>query len=209
MDEPLASLDHARKAEILPFIERMRDEFDVPIVYVSHSADEVARLATDVVVIDNGCRLAQGSPAVVLPLKTTGMGLGAGELTSRISATVGAYLPHYGITLLAHPAGAIALPGSFEANAHSLRLLIQESAVRLHPARLAASAIPNTLRGTLITIEPLDGAFIRAVMALEGGDTLSVRTTRYMLDQLALRTGDDVWAIVDAAAVERSAHPQP
>ena len=63
MDEPLASLDEARKAEILPYIERLRDETKVPIVYVSHSVAEVARLATDVVVLSDGKVAAVGPTA--------------------------------------------------------------------------------------------------------------------------------------------------
>ena len=66
MDEPLASLDEARKAEILPYIERLRDETRVPIVYVSHSVAEVARLATDVVVLAGGKVLASGSTADIM-----------------------------------------------------------------------------------------------------------------------------------------------
>ena len=54
MDEPLASLDAARKAETLPYIERMRDELKIPIVYVSHSPDEVERLASEVIHLDAG-----------------------------------------------------------------------------------------------------------------------------------------------------------
>jgi molybdate transport system ATP-binding protein len=66
MDEPLASLDRKRKAEILPYIERLRDEVRLPIVYVSHAADEVARLADDVVVLASGNVVAHGRPAAVL-----------------------------------------------------------------------------------------------------------------------------------------------
>ena len=60
MDEPLASLDEARKAEILPYIERLRDEARVPIVYVSHSIAEVARLATTIVLLSDGKVAAVG-----------------------------------------------------------------------------------------------------------------------------------------------------
>jgi molybdate transport system ATP-binding protein len=66
MDEPLASLDDSRKEEILPFIERLRDQAQVPIVYVSHSLPEVARLATTVVVLQDGRIVATGSPTDVL-----------------------------------------------------------------------------------------------------------------------------------------------
>ena len=61
MDEPLASLDEARKAEILPYIERLRDESKVPIVYVSHSVAEVARLASTIVLLSEGKVAAVGA----------------------------------------------------------------------------------------------------------------------------------------------------
>jgi molybdate transport system ATP-binding protein len=62
MDEPMASLDDARKAEILPYIEALRDEIKIPIIYISHSVEEVMRLAGDVVYIDGGKITDQGSP---------------------------------------------------------------------------------------------------------------------------------------------------
>lgn len=61
MDEPLASLDETSKGDILPFLERLKDELEIPIVYVSHSIDEVIRLADHMVLIDNGRVMAQGS----------------------------------------------------------------------------------------------------------------------------------------------------
>jgi molybdate transport system ATP-binding protein len=66
MDEPLASLDAARREEILPFIARLRDAFDLPVVYVSHASEEVARLATHVVRLEQGRVVAAGSPEIVL-----------------------------------------------------------------------------------------------------------------------------------------------
>ncbi|TGV30066.1 ATP-binding cassette domain-containing protein, partial [bacterium M00.F.Ca.ET.168.01.1.1] len=66
MDEPLASLDEARKAEILPYVERLRDETKIPIVYVSHSVAEVARLASDVVVLAQGKVVASGPTEAIM-----------------------------------------------------------------------------------------------------------------------------------------------
>ena len=60
MDEPLAALDHARKQEILPYLERLHDELDIPVLYVSHAPDEVARLADHIVVMEGGRALATG-----------------------------------------------------------------------------------------------------------------------------------------------------
>ncbi|MBN9270571.1 MAG: molybdenum ABC transporter ATP-binding protein, partial [Mesorhizobium sp.] len=66
MDEPLASLDEARKAEIMPYIERLRDETKIPIVYVSHSIAEVARLASDVVMLAQGKVAAFGPTTEIM-----------------------------------------------------------------------------------------------------------------------------------------------
>ena len=62
MDEPLAALDDARKADILPYIERLRDETKIPIIYVSHSVVEVARLAGNVIMLEEGRVVAAGPP---------------------------------------------------------------------------------------------------------------------------------------------------
>ena len=64
MDEPMASLDEARKSEILPYIEKLRDVMNIPIIYVSHAKDEVMRLASDVIHIENGKVVAQGAPTL-------------------------------------------------------------------------------------------------------------------------------------------------
>jgi molybdate transport system ATP-binding protein len=69
MDEPLASLDEARKAEILPYIEALRDEIKIPIIYISHSVDEVMRLAGHVVSIDGGKIIDQGPPQLAQTLR--------------------------------------------------------------------------------------------------------------------------------------------
>ncbi len=60
MDEPLAALDHARKQEILPYLERLHDELEIPVLYVSHSPDEVARLADQIVIMEGGRAVAHG-----------------------------------------------------------------------------------------------------------------------------------------------------
>jgi molybdate transport system ATP-binding protein len=66
LDEPLAALDHARKQEFLPWLERLRDELDIPVLYVSHAAEEVARLADHIVVMAAGRAVAQGPLAETL-----------------------------------------------------------------------------------------------------------------------------------------------
>src|SRR5207248_6509379 len=101
MDEPLASLDEARRSEILPFIERLRDEAGVPILYVSHAVGEVARLATTVVILSDGKVTAVGPVADILPLAD------AGDGGSVLDATVARHDERFRLTTLATRAGEL------------------------------------------------------------------------------------------------------
>src|SRR5258707_9170013 len=104
MDEPLASLDEARRAEILPYIERLRDEAGVPILYVSHSVAEVARLATTVVILTEGQVTAVGPVADILSQTD------AGEGGSVLEATVARHDAAFQLSVLASAAGELQVP---------------------------------------------------------------------------------------------------
>ncbi len=108
MDEPLASLDAARKLEILPFIEKLRDEFGIPILYVSHAVEEVARLAARVVRLAAGKVAAIGPPGEVLGETAAEDRF---EAVSLLTARCRGYRPDYAVTIFDHPAGEIIVPG--------------------------------------------------------------------------------------------------
>ena len=110
MDEPLASLDEARKAEILPYLERLRDETKIPIVYVSHSVAEVARLASDVVVLSHGKVAAFGPTGAIMQrldlLPKEEQAEGGAVLDMRVAA----HDAEFDMTVLASAAGEIRVP---------------------------------------------------------------------------------------------------
>src|SRR5262249_24778126 len=108
LDEPLASLDDTRKEEILPFIERLRDEADVPIVYVSHSISEVTRLATTVVVIQDGRVLAVGPPTDVFGREGLLDAHDAGEAGTLVETVVAEPRPALGLATPPTPPRAFA-----------------------------------------------------------------------------------------------------
>jgi molybdate transport system ATP-binding protein len=110
MDEPLAALDEARKAEILPYIERLRDESGVPIVYVSHSVPEVARLADTVVLMSEGSVAAVGPTSEILQRLDLVPLTGRAEPGAIIEAIVEAHDDAFGLTMLRSPAGLWRLP---------------------------------------------------------------------------------------------------
>ncbi|MCZ8377170.1 MAG: molybdenum ABC transporter ATP-binding protein [Beijerinckiaceae bacterium] len=202
MDEPLASLDAARKAEILPFIERLRDEFGVPIVYVSHAVEEVARLAARVIRLENGAVTAAGSPAEVLAPAALASMAERFDAVSVLSAPVRRYLPDYGVTLLDHPAGEIVVPGQIAASRGEVRIAIRATGVTLAVGRPSQISVRTILSGRITAIDRTESPFAMATLALPGGQTLKAYATRLSLDALGLDIGDEVQALIKSATID-------
>ncbi|MBE7245547.1 MAG: molybdenum ABC transporter ATP-binding protein, partial [Actinomycetospora chiangmaiensis] len=123
MDEPLAALDEARKAEILPYIERLRDEAGVPIVYVSHAVAEVARLATTVVVLEAG-RVAAAGPAEAILRRADLVPVHEAEAGALLDMLVADRDAQTGLTRLTGNAGQLLVPGLSRPAGTRLRIRI-------------------------------------------------------------------------------------
>src|SRR6056297_1536037 len=162
-DEPLASLDEARKAEILPYLERLRDEVDIPILYVSHSASEVARLATTVVALDAGRVVAQGRAEEVLgdPAITP---LGAREAGAVLAARV---VRHHddGLTELDADGAALWLPRVDRPEGADLRVRIAAHDVIVARGRPDGLSALNVLPGVVQAVR--EGAGPGAIVAVD------------------------------------------
>jgi molybdate transport system ATP-binding protein len=204
LDEPLASLDAPRKAEILGLIEEVRDSFGVPILYVSHAAEEVARLAGTVVVLEDGRVASLGSPQAVLP----GIGTPSRdrfEGVSLIAATIAGIDEAYGLTLLDHPSGRISVPGNAGRPGQPARVIVHGTDVALARERPAAMSVRTVLSAEVAGAETDDGPFARIDLALAGGDRLAAVVTRKSLDELGLKAGEPVFALVKAASLDDGA----
>ena len=197
-DEPLAALDEARKAEILPYFERLRDEVSVPILYVSHSSAEVARLATTVVALKQGRVAALGPPAQVLgDVAAVGARGAASVLTARVVA-------HHadGLSELAAGAGSIFLPRVSEAPGAVIRVRVAARDVILSRTRPQGLSALNILSGTITEIRPGTGPGAMVTLALgASGDRLLARVTRRSVDALGLAHGQSCHAILKSVAV--------
>jgi molybdate transport system ATP-binding protein len=195
-DEPLAALDEARKAEILPYFERLRDEISVPILYVSHSSAEVARLATTVVALKEGRIAAMGSPADVLgDVAVMGARGAASVLTARVVA-------HHadGLTELTTAAGALWLPLLPDASGTTIRVRIAAQEVILARARPEGLSALNILTGTIIEIRPGHGPGALVTLAV-GEERLTARVTRRSVEAMDLAPGQTCHAVVKSVAV--------
>lgn len=202
MDEPLASLDGPRKLEILPLIERLRDEFAIPILYVSHAVEEVARLAGQVVRIEAGRVVRQGPPEQVLAPASAFPSQARFGAVSLITARVRGHDAGYGLTTLDHPAGEISVPGRGAAPGTMTRVIVRGTDIALAVKRPRGVSVRTILSGTVARTTADDGPVARVDVALPGGDMLAAFVTRLSVDELGLAEGDAVFAMIKAASIE-------
>ena len=202
MDEPLAGLDEVRKAEILPYLERLCDQSRVPIIYVSHSVAEVARLARYMIVLRAGRVLCAGPAAEILSDPEAVPMVGAREAGAVIEARVVAQHVD-GLTELAVSAGRLLLPRIEAAIGDELRLRIPAQDVILARERPEGLSALNILPVTVTEVKTGEGP--GAVVQLRAGqDLLLARVTRRSVASLGLEPGVAAHAVLKSVALAKS-----
>jgi molybdate transport system ATP-binding protein len=201
-DEPLAALDEGRKSEIMPYFERIRDEMDVPILYVSHSASEVARLATTVVALEKGRVVRQGPALDVLAdpqISPAGAAAVGAAFDTRITR-------HHedGLTELSAGGVALFLPRVAASVGQSVRVRLPASDVLLSRGKPEGLSALNVLEGTVSSILSVDEAAALVSVSTVAGTVLA-RVTRRSVSALGLEDGVACYAIVKTIAIA-SAH---
>ena len=201
MDEPLAALDLPRKAQVIDHIERLRDEIGVPIVFVSHAVDEVARLAGTVVVMANGRVAAAGPAAEVMARLDLDPLAGIEAAGAVLDATVQGHDTAYGLTLLALPGGGILrVPRLRLPPGRRLRVRVRARDVALATAEPRETSVLNVFRGHVVEIGPRRGASVD--VAVDIGARLTARITARSADTLGLAPGTAVYALIKSVAVD-------
>lgn len=202
MDEPLAALDDDRKREILPFVEHLRDAFAIPILYVSHAVEEVARLAATVVRMERGRVVAIGSPSDVLAPTLLAHGSDRFSAVSLLSGSIVARDEAYGVTEIAHPAGRIVLPTLLPHVGTEVRVAVKATDVSLARIASGATTVRTTLTGRVGAIATDGGPFALVRVDLDGGERLHAYATRLGVDALDLKEGEPVMALVKAVSID-------
>ncbi|MEO5615439.1 MAG: molybdenum ABC transporter ATP-binding protein [Cypionkella sp.] len=201
MDEPFAALDEARKAELLPYIETLRDHTQIPILYVSHALAEVARLATTIVVLDQGKTLRAGPATDLLADPDLAPTLGIRDAGAVLTATITAQNPD-GLTQLHTHGGPLWLPKIAAAPGTKLRIRIAAQDVILSRQRPEGLSALNILQATITEIRLSDdGALIQLGL---GPEHLLARITRRSAEALTLAPGQTVFAIVKSVAAAQT-----
>ncbi|HKO18558.1 MAG TPA: molybdenum ABC transporter ATP-binding protein [Acidobacteriaceae bacterium] len=196
MDEPLASLDEPRKAEIMPYLERLRDETKIPIILVSHSVPEVARLATTLVLMEEGRVIASGASAEVMARPDLPAFNDLIEAGAVIDAEILGHEEEFGLTVLRLPGGELRVPRlNGNMAAAKLRVHIRARDVMVSTRAPEGLSALNVLRGTVAEIGPRDGAVVDLRLDC-GGQAIMARLTRRSVERLDLVEGMAIFAII-------------
>jgi molybdate transport system ATP-binding protein len=203
MDEPLAALDIRRKAEILPYVERLPRTFGVPIIYVTHSVDEVMRLAERMLVFASGRKLTYGPVAEALERLDLQPIVGRFEAGVVLTARVTRHDPQYRLTHLDHHGKEILMPMADLAVGRDVRLRIRARDVALATKAPEEISIRNVLPGTIAEIvEEPETAFAETLVDI-GGARIRARVTRSAVAALALAPGKPVFVLFKSIAFDR------
>lgn len=201
MDEPLAALDEARKAEILPYLERLRDDAGIPIVYVSHSVGEVARLARRVVVLENGRVTASGAAAEVLSAPAATLATGRREAGVLLEGQVEATDPSHDLMTIRVGRERLRIPNVTATPGSKLRLHIAARDVMLATTRPVEISALNVLEGHILALTTEEDGSVD-VRVNCGDATIAARITRFSRDALQLAPGKMVYAVIKSVAID-------
>ena len=200
LDEPLAALDLARRHEILPWLEKMRDELSVPMLYITHSADEVARLADYLVVLDQGAVKAYGAAQDVLARVQSPVIVGEDAGVVLRGTVVQTDTPWH-LSQVAFPGGFLWVRDNQLALGRQVRLRVLARDISLSAYEPHDTSIQNQFKGRIEAMVD-DTHPSQALVRIRCGESiLLARVTKRAIHMLGLNSGSEVWAQVKSVAV--------
>ena len=211
LDEPLAALDDARKSELLPYLERLVREFSLPVIYVSHDLEEVARLTSEMIVLEAGAVIAQGKTADLFARLDLPEVSGRLEASALVGALVVEQDTNWQLTQLAVGGQKLAVPlrtGLSVGDRVALRIRARDVAVAT--TRPVGLSIRNVLAGSVVALETdQDSPFAEVVIELDRdtandpeGIFIRSRITRAAAAELELAVGRSVFALIKSVTFD-------
>ena len=202
LDEPLASLDGHRKEEVMRYIELMRDEIRIPVVYVSHAVEEVVRLADTVVLMSSGKVIAVGEVEEIMGRPDLRAAAGTFEGGAVVDARVAAQDMQYDLATLTFDGGTLTVTNLDALVGEPVRVRIRARDVSIALEAPGRISIQNVLRGRIATVGEARGGIVDVSLSV-GAAMLRSRITARAAQQLSLRPGLDVYALVKAVSLDR------
>ncbi len=202
LDEPLASLDALRKEEVLRYIELMRDEIRIPVIYVSHAVEEVVRLADTVVLMAAGRLVAAGGVEEVMGRPDLRATAGAFEGGAVIDARVTGHDMQYDLATLGFDGGTLTVTNLDALVGEQVRVRIRARDVSIALEAPRRISIQNVLPGRITAVGDARDGIVDVSIAV-GSSLVRSRVTARAAQQLALRPGLDVYALIKAVSLDR------
>jgi molybdate transport system ATP-binding protein len=206
LDEPLASLDAARREELLPYLERLRDRLSIPMIYVSHQFEEVLRLASHVVLMRAGSVVAQGDLVAVSRNPQLRALIGAEALGAVVEGEIDSVESATGLAGVKVGSGRLNIQGEGLSSGERVRvqLLARDLILAVEPPH--GLSVRNCLEGTLATLTPDAGQTFLAEIDV-GGPRLIAQVTSSAAAELALSAGRRVWVLVKTVSLRGHVYP--
>ncbi|MCK7615612.1 molybdenum ABC transporter ATP-binding protein [Roseibium sediminicola] len=207
MDEPLANLDQARRNDILPYLDRLCVEAGIPILYVSHSIEEVARLSNTLVILSEGTTPAFGPVADMLARTDLGKATGRHEAGGLLEGKVARINPDWGLTDVDIGGAVLQIPdmAAEVGDAVRLRIRARDVALALYPPE--GLSIRNAFEATISSISSETGPYAEILCSVQG-QTLRARITRASVADLDLYPGRNVTVLIKSVAIDRRQRTQ-
>jgi len=202
MDEPLANLDQARRNDILPYLDRLCVDAGIPILYVSHSIEEVARLSNTLVILSDGRTPAFGPVAEMLARTDLGKATGRHEAGALLEGRVKRIDSDWGLTEVDVGGAVLQIPdmAADVGDAVRLRIRARDVALALHPPE--GLSIRNAFAATITSITSESGPYAEILCSVQG-QTLRARITRASVADLDLYNGREVTVLIKSVAIDR------
>lgn len=200
LDEPLAAIDVARRGELLPYLEKLRDQFRLPMVFVSHQFEEVLRLAGNVVVLENGTVRGHGDVVTMSQAPALQAIIGAESLGAVVEGLTQEVDGASGLAQIQVGDGRLLVEAADLRRGQRVRVQLLARDLILALAPPVGLSVRNSLAGVITRLEP-DGTRAWLVFADTGGATLMVRVTDDARSALALAVGQPVWVLVKAVSL--------
>ncbi len=202
MDEPLANLDQARRNDILPYLDRLCAEAGIPILYVSHSIEEVARLSQTLVILSEGQTPAYGPVAEMLARTDLGKATGRHEAGALLEGTITHTDEKWGLTHIDIGGAILQIPDLGADNGDTIRLRIRARDVALATEPPKGLSIRNVLGGTIKSVCEETGPYAE-ILCLVGDQTIRARITRASAAEMDLQTGKPVTVLIKSVAIDK------
>ena len=199
LDEPVAALDAARREEVMPYLEKLRDRLSIPMVYVSHQLDEVLRLATHVVLLDAGRVIAQGSPVQISLDRQLGPIVGREAVGAVLEGRIVSFDSRRGLAELEVGRGRLSISANHARVGSSVRAQLLARDIILSTEAPRSLSVRNVIEGRIDGIID-DGSDAKLIRVDIGEAVVLARVTNDAVEELRLRPGMTTWVLVKAVS---------